>query len=293
MTPYWIILGLILLALVAPVEGVWRSFPRLLVAMFLSFVVVVLPLFVFFFSSFMLPEWKGVCRYGWVDGFIVGKLAFTPFVLVATAALYRYDVLRERSATDRWPTVGIYLGAIAATTCLVFGFFCLKWQIWMLVPLYVAVWYVIRALQLLVKSPVGFWTYFWATLSTLPSWLTAWQWSSQVYESLPNQPPTGCFVVTAASRGHRKVVGPFFEIRRCGQSRQANQQLITLWLFENRWREKFPRSHQNFRRIYNRLGPMLAARIRSPWLADVAFVVLKPAEWFARFCLRHNINAPD
>lgn len=281
MNPFLLILVLILLALGAPVGIAKNSWLRLIGAMVMSFFVVVLPLFVFFLSAFMLPEWKGACRFEWLDCFIVGKLALTPFVLVATASLYRVEVLGEKQLADRWPVVGIYLGAIVASVCLLFGLTCLRWQWWMLVPLYVAVWYAIRAVMLMVKSPVGFWPYFLSTLGTIPFWLISWEWSKNVYESLPNQAPEGCFVVTAAGRGHRKFVGPFVEIERNGRRLRANQQLVTLWQFEKLWREKSPRSHRIFRQFYNRLGPRIAARIRSPWLADAVFLALKPAELIA------------
>ena len=61
-----IILLLILLALATP-EGLARqSWRSLLLAMALSFATVVLPLFVYFVSSFMVLdlEWKGACRFG-------------------------------------------------------------------------------------------------------------------------------------------------------------------------------------------------------------------------------------
>lgn len=282
---YVIILLLFLFALAFP-AWIGRSFwPHVPLAMVAAFFAVVLPLFVYFFSAFMVPEWKGACRHGWVDCFIVGKTAFFPFVLFATAALYRLDVLREPEPNKTWVVMGIYLGAIVATTCAVFGVVCIAWQGWMLVPAYVAIWYFIRAVQLMRKSKISAGKYFWATMFTLPSWLTSWQWSRQVYESLPNQAPQGCFVVTAAGRGHAQIVGPFFEINHRGENRRANQQLITLWQFEERWRKQFPQSHRRFRQIYNRLGPCVAAGIRSPWLADAMFLALKPAEWLAKLCL--------
>jgi hypothetical protein len=290
MNPYLLILIFILAALAAPVGIAKKSWLQFLVAMFMSFVVVVLPLFFFFVSSLMTPEWKGACHYGWVDCFIMGKLALTPFVLVATAALYRLEVLREKNPVGRWLVLGIFLGAIISTACLGFGLVCLfNRDTWMpmLVPAYVAVWYSIRAVLLVKKSTLKSDNYFWALLGTVPFWLASWFWSRQIFQSLPDNPPN-CFVVTAAGCGHHNFVGPFFELEHGGATRRANQQLITLWQFEKLWRKKFPRSHQNFRRGYNWLGPMVASRIRSPWLADVMFIALKPVEWFASFCLRKN-----
>ncbi len=284
----WVILILILLALSWPVAVAEKSWRRLLIAMVWSFFGVVLPLFFFFLSSCRVPEWKGACPHGWLDCFIVGKLALTPFVLVATAALYKKDVLRVEISKEQWPVVGIFLGAIVATACLVFGLVCIGFEGGMLVPFYVAVWYDIRAVQLIRGARFGFWTYFMAMLSTVPFWILSWLWSMRVFETLPNQAPKGCFVVTAAGRGHKNFVGPFFEIERGGNQLQANQQLITLWQFENLWQKKFPRSHRIFRRGYNWLGPRVASRIRSPWLADATFIALKPVEWLASFCLNKN-----
>ena len=278
------LLLLVLLALALPdriARGSWRG---LLTTMAMCFIVVVLPLFVFFVSSFLVYDlnWRGACRFGWLDCCIASKLVFAPFVLAATYALYRLEVLRENIVTDRWLVLAIFVGAIVATACAIFGLLCLSPSAWLLVPIYVAVWYVIRAVQLIRRSTLEFGYYFWATLALIPSWVTAWFWAKHTYESLPELPPSGCFVVNAAGRGHPHVVGPFFEIEHRGQWRRANQQLITLWQFEILWRKKFPRGHALFRAAYNRLGPQLASKVRSPWQADLVFLALKPAEWLAR-----------
>jgi len=272
-------------ALAVPAAIARKSWGWLIAGMALSFVVVVLPLFFFFFSSVMTPNCKDACRHGWVDCFIEGKLAFTPLVLLATVALYKIEVLRKDVSEERWVVLGIFVGAIVAWVCLAFGLVYLEHDagtlILLLVPFYVAVWYTIRAVYLIRVADFGFLTFLVAAAGTIPFWLLSCGWSYGRYESLPDFPP-GCFVVTAAGHGHRKFVGPFWEIERGGKRRQANQQLITLWQFENLWREKSPRSHRHFRRFYNRAGPRVAARIRSPWVADAAFIALKPVELMAR-----------
>ncbi len=282
MIPILIILFLILAALALPPALKKKSWRRFFIALVLSFVGVVLPLFVFFFSSFMVPEWKGACAHGWLDCFIVGKLALTPFVLLATAALYQVEIFRTAKNTERWIVVGMFLGAGVAATCLGFGLVIIGWQAWMLVPLYVAVWYALRAIQLIKAAGFGFWTYFGALTGSLPFWLLSWFWSRSVFASLPDQAPSGCFVVTAAGRGHRKLVGPFWEVEHGGRMLLANRQLITLWKFENLWRKQSPHSHAVFRKVYNRVGPGVAGRIKSPWLADLAYVAIKPVELAAR-----------
>jgi hypothetical protein len=283
----WIVLFLILLALATPVGIKKHSWLWLIAGMALSLVVVVLPLFFFFFSSFLKPEWKGACRHGWLDCFIVGKLALSPLVLVATAALYITEVLRVDISKQRWAVVAIFIGTIVAWVCFIFGLACLDPEsgtiILLLVPFYVAVWYTVRAVFLIRTANLDFLIYLAAALGTIPFWLASWILSVGIFESLPNQQPDDCFVVTAAGRGHRKLVGPFWEIERRGEWRRANQQLITLWQFENLWRNKSPRTHEKFRRLYNLVGPRIAARIRSPWLADAAFLALKPVELTARY----------
>ncbi|HTR42642.1 MAG TPA: DUF6688 family protein, partial [Pseudomonadales bacterium] len=268
-----IIIG-IFLALALPPAVIAKSWIRFFIALILSFVGVVLPLFIFGFSSFLEPEWKGACGYGWLDCFITGKLALTPLVLLATAALYALEILRVANRTARWIVVGIFLGAIVSSICFVFGLVCIGFgfdplKVWLLVPGYVATWYSIRAAQLIKSARFNFRTYLISLASSLPFWLASWWWSRNLYASLPNQEPGGCFIVTAAGNGHAAFVGRQIEIERNGRRRLVNQQLITFWQFEMLWQSFAPRSHRIFRRGYNRIGPVIASRIKSPWLADL------------------------
>lgn len=283
------VLVLILIGLAAPSTWAKKSWWRFLVAMGLSFVGVVLPLLFFGFSTFLVPEWKGACIHGWLDCFIIGKMALTPLVLWATGAWYALEILRVKNRTSRWIVIGIFLGAIVATVCFIFGLACLGFEAWvlMLVPFYVAAWYSIRAVQLIWIAGFSFRTYFFALLGSLPFWLASLISARFEYAWLPDKAPQGCFIVTAAGRGHAKVVGPLFEIEHGARRRLANQQLITFWQLENNWQNCAPRSHRNFRRLYNRIGPVIAAQIKSPWLADLTFMALKPVEVAARL-INHN-----
>lgn len=290
---------LVLLALALPPALKRKSWLRFFVALVLSFAVVVLPLFVFLASAFLVPDWKGGCNHGWLDCFIMGKLALSPVALFATAALYSVEVLRVENPTKKWIVLGIFSGAVVAVVCLVYGLTCLAeprvhfgrldretwgWIRWLLVPLYVAIWYSVRAGQLVKASKLGPRAYLGTLLGSLPFWFGSILWSRNIYASLPDTAPS-CFVVTAAGRGHKKFVGPFVEIQHHGRRIQANQQLITLRRFENLWRQRAPHSHRCFRVCYNRLGPAIAAQIRSPWLADLAYVAIKPAELAARLAI--------
>jgi hypothetical protein len=283
----WILLIGILSALALPPVLKEKSWRRLFIALILSFVGVVVPLVVFLLSSFMEPEWNGACAYGWLDCFIAGKLALTPLVLLATAALYALEILRVENRTSRWIVVGFFLGAIVATICFLFGMVCLGSEadvpkLWLLVPFYVAAWYSIRAAQLIKASRFSFWPNFISLVGSLPFWLVSWLWSRSLYASLPDKPPSDCFIVTAAGRGHAKIVGPHFEIEHKGRRRMANQQLLTFWQLENLWRNRAPRSHRIFRCGYNRLGPVIATQIKSAWLADFTYLAIKPVELMAK-----------
>ncbi|HUA65437.1 MAG TPA: DUF6688 family protein [Alphaproteobacteria bacterium] len=264
-----------------------KSWWQFFVALPFSFFGVVLPLFIFGFSSMMEPEWKGGCIHGWLDCFITGKLALTPPVLLATAALYAVDIFRIENRTARWIIGGIFLGAIVSSICFVFGMVCigfegdpLKW--WLLVPFYVAVWYSVRSVELIRALGFDFRVPLISLALSLPFWLASWLWSRSLYASLPDQEPPGCFIVTAAGHGHPGFVGRHIRIERNGRSRLVNQQLITFWQFENLWRNFAPCSHRIVRCVYNRVGPLIAARIKSPWLADLTYLAIKPFELIAK-----------
>jgi len=288
-----LILLLILTALAAPPAVKKKSWAWFFGAFVLSFFVVLLPLFMFFISEFGTPEWKGGCAYGWLDCFYSGKLALAPLVLWATAALYAVEVLQVSKRTKKWIVLGIFSGAIISVVCLVFALVCLHAHLptgptsfSMAGPLYVAIWYTWRATRLGHESGWGVKAFLGTLLGTIPFWISSILWSKSIYASLPDSPPTGCFIVTAAGRGHKKLVGPFRNIQRHGPLIQANDQLITFWAFENLWQNYAPHSHACFRRFYNRWGPVVARQIRSPLVADVIYVALKPVEFAAKLAIQ-------
>jgi len=259
---------------------------------------VIIPLALFGLSAGMLPDWKGACRCGWVDGFLIGKFALSPIVLFATVALCRYELALTPAGRrpERWVRWGLFSGAVTSVLCLNYGFLCMDvraLKVWLILACYVPLWYVGRAVYAEAKFPVAPWDYLWNTLGMVPFWVASWYWSHRVFEGLPDVEPQRCFIVTAAALGHCPLVGPFVEIdhgpgrRRC----RANRQLIAFWRAEEIWCGRAPASHRLFRRCYNCVGPRIAARIRSPWVADLVFIALKPAEWLVRVMLLVRVGS--
>jgi len=279
--------GLFLVALVAAIPPALRdkSWKRFFSATIVSFGGIVIPLFVFAVSAFLVPEWKGGCLYGWIDCFAVGKFALMPLVLWACAAFYVTQILNPSGSSSAWVVLGLFMGVIVSVICFVFGlvlyvFRDYNYMIGLFVPLYVVLWYSMLYVRAVRESGLGAKTYIIALLGSLPLWWLSVILSKKHYVSLPDNPPS-CFIVTSALGGHEGLVGPFSLISRDGVVRIANQQLLTFWQFEAIWQDRSPGSHRTFRRIYNRIGPIVAHRIKTTFAADVVYLLIKPFEIFA------------
>jgi hypothetical protein len=264
----------------------WRTFA---IGVAVSLFGVLLPALAFLGSAIFVPEWKGGCTYGWVDCLHGGKLFLGPIVLWAMAALYTRELFPLRGPAPSWIAAGLPAGAVVSGFCAIHGLLTLgrnEAALGLLIPFYVSVWFLVRSIQLARRGGVSLGHALVAAISMSPFWIAAIIWSKRRYLELPDTQPSGCFVVTAASRGHPTVVGPLVLQHRRGAWRAANRQLRVLWAFEARWRRKAPASHRRFRGLYNRLGPRLAARIDRPWKADMAYLLLTPVEWLAGGTLR-------
>jgi hypothetical protein len=287
------------LLLALPSLLVESSLKRLTLAFLAVTFGIVVPLLVFFFSAFLTPEWKGGCPHGWLDCFNLGKLTLSPVVLWAVISFYAVEICRPTPPLARDFIMGLFLGCVVAGGCFLYGTATLhgeseRMMVCLIVPFYTAVWHGIRLVQAHRHArphPIWYLVYL---LGSLPFWIGGLQWSRRIFATLPNTPPE-CFVVTAASCGHKKLVGPFTETLHRGQRRMANQQLITLWNLERIWREIAPQSHYWFRCVYNRVGPAVARQINSPLKADAVHLALKPVEWTARLLnhifRRYHYNA--
>jgi hypothetical protein len=247
---------------------------------------VVLPFLVFIASYFLVPEWKGACRFGWLDCFHAGKLALTPLVLWACAAFVKYNKCNLEEPIPAWVVLGLCMGVVVSSVCVVVEFLVAGFRSWVwLVPCYVSVWYAKLALEARWSSRLPLKYHLFTLLSSLPFWVWGIIWSKATYQGLSDAAPEGCFIVTAASRGHENVVGPFSNIERRGSMRVVNRQLLIFWQFEALWQKSSPRSHRGFRRIYNFVGPYVARSIRTKVMADAVYLLLKPCEMMATIAL--------
>jgi hypothetical protein len=122
-----------------------------------------------------------------------------------------------------------------------------------------------------------------AAISWLAAFMSACRWSIvkslETYAELPVDPTGDCYVVSAAAYGHPRVVGSEVRTVSSGVAIPVNNQLRTLKAAELTLRVFTPSGHRIVRGLYDRLGPLAARRLTNPYLADLVYVGLKPAEW--------------
>jgi hypothetical protein len=128
-----------------------------------------------------------------------------------------------------------------------------------------------------------------AGMTWLAAYLAAWRFAVQQaleqYSRLPLSKPGDCYVATAAAHGHSRLVGSWSAACGDGSIRRMNRQLLWLKCGEIALRTASPALHRGLRRVYDRWGPWLARSLQNPWLADVAYLSLKPIEWSTRIML--------
>ena len=130
----------------------------------------------------------------------------------------------------------------------------------------------------------------WAWLAAWGTWLAGyaatWKVALEIeaveYAKLPTTNPN-CFVCSAAAHGHVGLVGA-----KSSDGIMVNTQMRRLKLLEFAMQIAMPQTHRRLRNVYNCIGPPMASICRkNAWLADVAFLVLKPLEWIALVVQRY------
>lgn len=118
------------------------------------------------------------------------------------------------------------------------------------------------------------------------AWYSAYTKALELYSLLPNN-RSSCYVATAASHGHKKLVGRQVLITVEGKPISITKQLLILKCGELAIQLTFPYFHVFLRSIYDTVGPLLAkALVIHPLFADIAYLTLKPFEWLTMMILK-------
>ena len=78
----------------------------------------------------------------------------------------------------------------------------------------------------------------------------------------------------------RRWSGPLRMGVRHGHRIVANRQLLVANAFEDLLAERMPGAHRRLRNFYDRYGYPIARHIRSRWMADLVYFIMKPLEYF-------------
>jgi hypothetical protein len=124
----------------------------------------------------------------------------------------------------------------------------------------------------------------------LATYVGAWRFDIlkmyELYAALPPTPPPDCYIATAAAHGHPYFVRAWTVQRTDGKIVQVNKQLQLLKYAELALMAIHPRFHTPLRKFYDIVGKWLAPKIQNRFLADIAYLLLKPGEWLTGLLLK-------
>ena len=81
------------------------------------------------------------------------------------------------------------------------------------------------------------------------------------------------------------MVKPLRMGKRHGHDVVVNRQLMVANAFEQILEEKTPTFHKHVRSFYDRYGFPIARLIKSKYVADLIWFIMKPLEWFFLFVI--------
>ena len=115
--------------------------------------------------------------------------------------------------------------------------------------------------------------------SVIKAWTETADWTLSLKEAPQNIEYDEHYLCTVASGGHKKIVKPVRKGIRHGHEVIVNRQLCIANAFEQILEEKTPRFHKLVRGVYDRYGFPVARLIKSKWIADIIYILMKPLEW--------------
>ncbi len=116
--------------------------------------------------------------------------------------------------------------------------------------------------------------------SFIKAWTETADWSLSKRVAPQNVMFDEHYLCTVAAGGHKGVVKPLRLGVRHGHEVIVNRQLCVANAFEQVLEEKTPRLHGAVRGAYDKYGYPIAKNVKSPFMADLIYYIMKPAEWF-------------
>lgn len=114
--------------------------------------------------------------------------------------------------------------------------------------------------------------------SIIKAWTETSDWTLSTEIAPQNIYEDQHYLCTVAAGGHRKVVKPIRMGVRHGHKVIVNRQLCVANAFEQVLEERTPRFHKAVRGFYDKYGFPIARLIRSRWIADLVYFMMKPLE---------------
>lgn len=112
----------------------------------------------------------------------------------------------------------------------------------------------------------------------IKAWTETSNWNFSTKVSPQNIYYDEHYLCTVAAGGHPKIVKPIRKGMRHGHEVIVNRQLCIANAFEQVMEEYTPVFHRHIRKFYDKYGFPVARAIRSPYIADVVYILMKPLE---------------
>ena len=112
----------------------------------------------------------------------------------------------------------------------------------------------------------------------IKAWTETSNWNLSTKVSPQNIYYDEHYLCTVAAGGHPKIVKPITKGMRHGHEVIVNRQLCIANAFEQVMEEYTPVFHRHIRKFYDKYGFPVARAIRSPYIADVVYILMKPLE---------------
>ena len=129
--------------------------------------------------------------------------------------------------------------------------------------------------------------------SVIKAWTETADWTLSLKEAPQNIYYDEHYLCTVAAGGHKKIVKPIRKGVRHGHEIIVNRQLCVANAFEQILEEKTPHFHKLVRGVYDRYGFPVARLIKSKWIADIIYIMMKPLEGIFLMVIYMNDVQPE